>query len=450
MKSIDEYFIDQFLERCVYRRMASYADKEAMAALDVELRAKESNNDVSAASSAAQRAVGNRLFYFAIPPNVFLDTAATIKETCEAQAPGYTRLVVEKPFGHDEESATALASAMGAIYPEDQIYRIDHYLGKEMVQNMIVMRFGNTLFERIWDKDSIASVQITFKEDFGTMGRGGYFDNYGIIRDILQNHLMQVLALVAMKKPSTVFGPESGSAVRDAKVALVQKIKPISLENVVLGQYAADPAGKEVGYTEDPTVPEGSKTPTFATVVLFIDDEQWDGVPFIMRAGKALDQRKAEVRIQLKEPQGIVQTFAGEDCPRNELVIRLQPDEAMYIKANVKAPGLHSEPQQVELDLSYKERFYTGDAAVYSPDAYTRLLLDVLTGKQSAFVRDDELLASWKIWDPLLKQIEAKPSPLTVHTYPYGSRGPPEAAALIQKYGYQRNTRYSWKSGGNL
>ena len=203
MKSIDEYFIDQFLERCVYRRMASYADKEAMAALDVELRAKESNNDVSAASSAAQRAVGNRLFYFAIPPNVFLDTAATIKETCEAQAPGYTRLVVEKPFGHDEESATALASAMGAIYPEDQIYRIDHYLGKEMVQNMIVMRFGNTLFERIWDKDSIASVQITFKEDFGTMGRGGYFDNYGIIRDILQNHLMQVLALVAMKKPST-------------------------------------------------------------------------------------------------------------------------------------------------------------------------------------------------------------------------------------------------------
>ncbi len=319
-----------------------------------------------------------------------------------------------------------------------------------MVQNMIVMRFGNTFFERMWDRNSIDSVQITFKEDFGTMGRGGYFDNYGIIRDILQNHLMQVLALVAMEKPAAVFGASAGGAVRDAKTAIIKKIRPITLEDVVLGQYGADPAGKEVGYTEDPTVPEGSQTPTFACVVLYIDDERWAGVPFIMRAGKALDQRKAEVRIQLKQPPGIAETFAGQYCPRNELVIRLQPDEAMYIKANVKAPGLHSEPQQVELDLSYKERFYTGASAVYSPDAYTRLLLDVLMGKQSAFVRDDELLASWALWDPLLKQLEAKPAPIPMVTYPYGSRGPEEAAALIERCGYVRYSGYHWKSGGNL
>ena len=204
MAGIDADVIEHFLGRCVYRKMASYADADAMTALHAELLAKE-------AASGLPGNDGNRVFYFAIPPNVFLDTASTIKATCEAPAPGFTRLIVEKPFGHDFDSATELAKAMGAIYPEEQLYRIDHYLGKEMVQNMIVMRFGNIFFERVWDNRSIASVQITFKEDFGTMGRGGYFDNYGIIRDILQNHLMQVLALVAMEKPATVFGPNASA-----------------------------------------------------------------------------------------------------------------------------------------------------------------------------------------------------------------------------------------------
>jgi glucose-6-phosphate 1-dehydrogenase len=231
--------IDLFLARCSYRQMKSYADLDAMTSLDVQLKASS--------EAAHPSGIANRLFYFAIPPNVFLDTAATIK-ACAVSASGFTRLIVEKPFGHDLLSAQELAAALGAIFDEDRIYRIDHYLGKEMVQNMIVMRFGNVLFRNMWDRRSVASVQITFKEDFGTMGRGGYFDNYGIIRDIMQNHLMQVksnilflsnsaaiknivviwvcvsytcqvMALVAMEEPSAVFGPESGKAVRDSKVS---------------------------------------------------------------------------------------------------------------------------------------------------------------------------------------------------------------------------------------
>jgi glucose-6-phosphate 1-dehydrogenase len=180
----DSELIDRFLGRCSYRQMKSYADSDAMTSLHADLQAKEELHPST---------VANRLFYFAIPPNAFLDTAATIK-ACAVSGSGFTRLIVEKPFGHDLASAQELASALGAIFDEDHIYRIDHYLGKEMVQNLLILRFGNMLFRNIWDRKSIASVQITFKEDFGTMGRGGYFDNYGIIRDIMQNHLMQVCA----------------------------------------------------------------------------------------------------------------------------------------------------------------------------------------------------------------------------------------------------------------
>lgn len=223
---------------------------------------------------------------------------------------------------------------------------------------------------------------------------------------------------------------------------MIKKILPIRIEDVVVGQYGADPAGKEPGYLDDPTVPNNSKTPTFATVVMYVDNERWAGVPFIMKAGKALNERKAEVRIQLQDVPGASSTFDGRVVPRNEVVVRLQPDEAVYVKSNMKAPGLNVDPLQVELDLSYKGRFYSGDDAVYSPDAYTRLLLDTLMGKQSAFVRDDELLEAWKVFGPLLEQIEAGVLPL--HAYDYGSRGPAAASALIDKH-YVRNKEYVWR-----
>ncbi|KAL5991171.1 Glucose-6-phosphate 1-dehydrogenase, cytoplasmic isoform [Asimina triloba] len=308
---------------------------------------------------------------------------------------GWTRIIVEKPFGRDLSSAEELSSQLGELFEEQQIYRIDHYLGKELVQNLVmvtlVLRFANRFFLPLWNRDNIDNIQIVFREDFGTEGRGGYFDQYGyafgskmvislsriIIRDIIQNHLLQVFCLVAMEKPVSL-KPEH---IRDEKVKILlcylaypenhpkcqvlQSVLPISDEEVVLGQYE--------GYKDDPTVPNNSNTPTFATVVLRIHNERWEGVPFIMKAGKALNSRKAEIRVQFKEVPGDI--YRCQKNGRNEFVIRLQPSEAMYMKLTVKKPGLEMSTVQSELDLSYKQRYHGATI----PEAYERLILDTLS-----------------------------------------------------------------------
>jgi len=289
---------------------------------------------------------------------------------------------VEKPFGHDSESFQELSSAMGALYSEDYIYRIDHYLGKEMVQNLVILRFANVIFEPLWNHHHIKSVIITFKEDFGTKGRGGYFDSYGIIRDVIQNHLIQVMSLVAMEPPVRLTGDDSANFVRDEKVKVLNCIEPVKVEDCVLGQYMAAPDGSEVAYTDDPTVPDDSVTPTYASVVLRVKNPRWDGVPFIIKAGKALNERKAEIRIQFKEAPGAKGMFAGQDITEQELVMRLQPEEAVYLKTNVKNPGLTTQPVPSELDLSYKHRFDNSE----NFDAYTRLILEVIRGRQVSLV----------------------------------------------------------------
>ena len=209
---------------------------------------------------------------------------------------GWTRVIVEKPFGKDSASSADLSDHLKKLFSEEQLYRIDHYLGKEMVQNLISLRFGNMIFGPTWNRDSIASVTITFKEPFGTQGRGGYFDEFGIIRDVMQNHLLQILCLAAMEKPVTT----SPDDIRDEKVKVLKAIPSLSLSSCVLGQYSGDPDSDDpdarLGYLEDPTVPEGSSCPTFAAAVLKINNERWDGVPFMLKCGKALDERKAEVR----------------------------------------------------------------------------------------------------------------------------------------------------------
>ena len=209
---------------------------------------------------------------------------------------GWTRVIVEKPFGKDSASSADLSDHLKKLFSEEQLYRIDHYLGKEMVQNLISLRFGNMIFGPTWNRDSIASVTITFKEPFGTQGRGGYFDEFGIIRDVMQNHLLQILCLAAMEKPVTT----SPDDIRDEKVKVLKAIPSLSLSSCVLGQYCGDPDSDHpdarLGYLEDPTVPEGSSCPTFAAAVLKINNERWDGVPFMLKCGKALDERKAEVR----------------------------------------------------------------------------------------------------------------------------------------------------------
>ncbi|KAK2495119.1 hypothetical protein MC885_017564 [Smutsia gigantea] len=371
---------------------------------------------------------------------------------------GWNRVIVEKPFGRDLQSSDRLSNHISSLFREDQIYRIDHYLGKEMVQNLMVLRFANRIFGPIWNRDNVACVIVTFKEPFGTEGRGGYFDEFGIIRDVMQNHLLQMLCLVAMEKPASTHSDD----VRDEKVKVLKCISEVQADNVVLGQYVGNPNGEGEatrGYLDDPTVPHGSTTATFAAVVLYVENERWDGVPFILRCGKALNERKAEVRLQFHDVAGDI---FQQQCKRNELVVRVQPDEAVYTKMMTKKPGMFLSPEESELDLTYGSRYKVGTIPgggdcsatagsvadpcppqnVKLPDAYERLILDVFCGSQMHFVRSDELREAWRIFTPLLHRIEReKPQPIP---YTYGSRGPVEADELMKRVGFQYEGTYKW------
>lgn len=266
---------------------------------------------------------------------------------------GWNRVIIEKPFGKDAATSKQLSDHLASLFTEEQMYRIDHYLGKEMVQNLMTIRFGNKIFSPTWNRENIASVLITFKEPFGTHGRGGYFDEFGIIRDVMQNHLLQILSLVAMEKPTSCHPDD----IRNEKVKVLKSIECLTLDDVVLGQYVGDPEAEgnaKFSYLDDPTVPTGSTTPTYAMAVLRINNERWDGVPFILKCGKALNERKAEVRIQYHDVSGDI--FEGRP-KRNELVIRVQPGEALYVKMMTKSPGITFTMEETELDLTYGSRY---------------------------------------------------------------------------------------------
>lgn len=382
----------------------------------------------------------NRIFYLALPPSVYTSVTKLLSDNCKAKKPYFTRVIVEKPFGRDLQSSNELSLHLSRLFLEEEIYRIDHYLGKEMVQNLIVLRFANQIFKRIWNRDSVECVIITFKEPFGTEGRGGYFDEFGIIRDVMQNHLLQILSLVAMEPPVS----NNAEEIRNEKVKVLRSISEIQLQDVVLGQYIGNENGtgqEKLGYLDDPTVPKDSNTPTFACTVLRIKNDRWDGVPFILKSGKALNERKAEVRIQFKDVPGDIFDNA---CARNELVIRVQPDEAVYMKISTKKPGMNFDPVETELDLTYKKRY----EGIYMPDAYERLILDVFLGSQINFVRSDELAEAWRIFTPLLHKIEKekiKPVP-----YVYGSRSLKEADELLARAGkFNYSSTYVWKTDAN-
>lgn len=383
------------------------------------------NNHLEEIESHYQSKERNRIFYFALPPTVFVPVAKNIKECCYIQKGGVNRVIIEKPFGKDSDSSREMISSIKQYWSEDETFRIDHYLGKEMVKNLLVLRFANIALGAAWDKNSINNVQITFKEPFGTEGRGGYFDEFGIIRDVMQNHLMQVLSILTMERPVS-FAAED---IRDEKVKVLRCIPAINREDVLFGQYVA--ANGKPGYLDDSTVPPNSSCPTFAATTLFIHNPRWEGVPFILKAGKALNEAKVEVRIQFKDvTQGIF-----KDIARNELVIRIQPSEAVYLKVNTKTPGLYMRAIPTEMDLTYKRRFANSRIA----EAYEALILDAFRGDHSNFVRHDELDAAWKIFTPILHWIEGlngpPPRPLP---YPYGSRGPKELSTFIENYGYKR------------
>ncbi|KAK8395591.1 hypothetical protein O3P69_005595 [Scylla paramamosain] len=369
----------------------------------------------------------NRIFYLALPPSVFEPVTSNVKKCCMATG-GWTRVIIEKPFGKDSDSSAELSAHLAGLFKEEEIYRIDHYLGKEMVQNLMSLRFGNRIFGPTWNRDNIASVLISFKEPFGTQGRGGYFDSFGIIRDVMQNHLLQILCLFAMEKPCST----SADDIRDEKVKVLKSMNVVGMEDVGDGA---------LGYLDDPTVPPDSSTPTYALAVTRINNERWDGVPFILRCGKALNERKAEVRIQYRDVPGDI--FHGQ-TKRNELVIRVQPGEAIYCKVMTKTPGMSFGLEETELDLTYGDRY----RGAKLPDAYERLILDVFCGSQMHFVRSDELAEAWRIFTPLLHHIEQQhPKPIP---YTYGSRGPAEADAKLAENNFIYYGSYKWTKPSQL
>ncbi|KAH8298586.1 hypothetical protein KR018_002325, partial [Drosophila ironensis] len=376
----------------------------------------------------------NRIFYLALPPSIFEPVTVNVKEICMSRC-GWNRIIIEKPFGRDDVSSQALSDHLAGLFQEEQLYRIDHYLGKEMVQNLMTIRFGNKILSSTWNRENIASVLITFKEPFGTQGRGGYFDQFGIIRDVMQNHLLQILSLVAMEKPVSCHPDD----IRDEKVKVLKSISTLTLDDMVLGQYVGDPNGNDEdarnGYLDDPTVNNESNTPTYALGVLQINNERWQGVPFILRCGKALNERKAEVRIQYQDVPGDI--FEG-NTKRNELVIRVQPGEALYFKMMTKSPGITFDIEETELDLTYEHRYKDS----YLPDAYERLILDVFCGSQMHFVRSDELREAWRIFTPILHQIEQER--IKPIKYQYGSRGPREADVKCEQNNFKYYGSYKW------
>uniref|UniRef100_A0A0K0DZD9 Glucose-6-phosphate 1-dehydrogenase n=1 Tax=Strongyloides stercoralis TaxID=6248 RepID=A0A0K0DZD9_STRER len=401
---------------------------------------KKLNSEIEKIGAPTSQGV-NRLYYLALPPSVYTEVTQQIHDNCMGDVKKcWTRIIIEKPFGHDTDSSTALSSHLSKLFREEEIFRIDHYLGKEMVQNLMVLRFGNRIFNPTWNREHISSVTITFKENFGTEGRGGYFEKSGIIRDVMQNHLIQILSLVAMEKPKSLAADD----IRDEKVNVLKAIRPISFNDYVIGQYVGDPESpnKEfrVGYKDDQGVDPNSITPTFCTCVLYIDNDRWRGVPFFLRCGKALNEKKAEVRVQYKDVPDIKKDiFDFGDLKRNELVMRVQPNEAVYVKMNTKKPNLEFQVEETELDLTYSSRY----KGVRLPDAYERLILEVFLGSQLNFVRTDELDLAWKIFTPFLQHLEE--NKIVPEKYLFGSRGPNSADQLMYNHGFVYTGTYKWK-----
>jgi glucose-6-phosphate 1-dehydrogenase len=365
---------------------------------------------------------GNRIFYLALPPAAVPAVIEQLGGAGLSRSPGWTRLVVEKPFGHDLASAEELNRHVHGFFEESQTYRIDHYLGKETVQNLLVFRFANSIFESIWNRDRIDHVEITMAESLGVEHRAGYYERAGALRDMVQNHLAQLLTLIAMEGPA-VF--EAG-AVRQEKVKVLKSIMPVDADHVVYGQYAAGTVGNTMvpGYREEPGVASDSQTPTFVAMRLDVDTWRWQGVPFYIRTGKRMPQRTTQICVVFERPPVCFFRKIDSCTPRsNVLTITLQPDEGFTLSFDVKKPGQPFSLEPRSFDFSY------GDAFGPLPDAYETLLLDIIIGDQTLFVHADEVEASWRLFTPILEaQIPVRP-------YAAGAWGPGEADELLMREG---------------
>jgi glucose-6-phosphate 1-dehydrogenase len=429
----------------VWRRLASrmfYAGGDASDASAYET-IRQRLVHIEEARPEAER---NRFFYLAVPPSVFepivrhLSSSGLVPRHDDPATRPWARIVVEKPFGHSLDTARALNALVLSLFAEHQVYRIDHYLGKETVQNVLVLRFANSIFEPLWNRSHIANVQITAAESVGVEARGKYYEEAGVVRDMFQNHLMQLLALTAMEPPPSM----TADAVRDEKVKVLKSIRwfspETSPEQTVRAQYVAgEIKGQRVrGYRDEPNVARDSQTPTYAAARFHIDNWRWQGVPFFLRSGKRMAKRVSEIAVQFHSPPHLM--FGGEmeehgELQANTLVMRVQPNEGVSLNFEVKVPGAavamteHVEVAPVDMDFSYAEAF--GETAA---PAYETLLLDVMIGEATLFTRSDEVEAAWKIIDPVLNywaEHDAEPMP----TYPAGSWGPKAARGLIAECG---------------
>jgi glucose-6-phosphate 1-dehydrogenase len=373
---------------------------------------------------------GNYAFYLSIPPKFFQDVVKQLQRSglSKPSEGSWRRVVIEKPFGHDLASAQELNSILHEVFPEESIFRIDHYLGKETVQNILALRFANTLYEPIWNRSYVDHVQITMAEDIGIGGRAGYFDGIGAARDVIQNHLLQLLALTAMEEPVS-FDAES---VRAEKAKILSAVRlPEDLGTyTVRGQYAAGwQGGVEVkGFRDEEGIAQGSRTDTYAAMRLDIDTRRWAGVPFYLRTGKRLARRATEVALMFQRAPHLpfAQTDT-EELGQNALVIRVQPDEGVTLRFGSKVPGTSMEVRDVNMDFDYGESFTES-----SPEAYERLLLDVLIGDPPLFPRQEEVELSWRILDPVEEYWDNHGAPAS---YPSGSWGPKLADEMMERDG---------------
>jgi len=378
---------------------------------------------------------GNRLFYLATAPEFFpviaehLGGAGLAGESDDGER--FARLVIEKPFGQDLESARRLNNRLNSVFRERQVYRIDHYLGKETVQNLLVLRFGNAIFEPVWNRRYVDHVQITVAEDLGVGSRGGYYDQSGALRDIVQNHMLQVLSIVAMEPPARFESRE----VRDEKVKVLRAIPPLDAQTArrgaVRGQYGPGwIAGERVpGYREETGVSPESNTDTFVAMRLTIDNWRWSGTPFYLRTGKRLPRRSTEVAIQFKPaPHLPFASTAVESVEPNVLTLRIQPDEGASLRFLAKVPGPTIDLRPVSMDFAYGSSFLRA-----SPEAYERLLLDALLGDSTLFARWDEVERAWEVIQGLIDTWTEEPGPFP--NYDAGSWGPEEADRLIEADG---------------
>jgi glucose-6-phosphate 1-dehydrogenase len=413
----------QFLERIAYHR-GDFGDNATFDSLAEKLEGMHVEEETRS----------NLLFYLATQPSAFPQIVAQIGRCGldhEVHGGGWRRIIIEKPFGRDLDSARRLNREVLRVFRETQVYRIDHYLGKETVRNLLVFRFGNGIFEPLWNRRYVDHVQITVAETIGVEDRGAFYEETGAVRDVLQNHLLQLLSLVAMEPPATF----EADALRDEKLKTLRAIAPPTRQdvarNIVRGQFGPGwVAGQQVrAYREEREVNPESEIETYVAARFEVDDWRWSGVPFFLRTGKRLAKRATEIAIQFRDVPHRLFADAATDPRPNLLAIRIQPDEGILLRFNSKVPGLGLEIRPVTMDFTYGAAF-----SADTPDAYETLMLDAMLGDQSLFTRADEVEAAWAIVTPILESWLDMPAP-EFPNYPAGTWGPEEAETLIERDG---------------